>query len=96
MTTEPIWNQFLTPRDKQMWAASGYGTRAGFGSRPALVVIDVNYNFTGDRREPILESIKRWRNSCGEEAWNAVPVIRGLIDAAHHKCLPVIYSTGVR
>jgi maleamate amidohydrolase len=94
MTTEPIWNQFLTSRDKQMWAASGYGTRAGFGSRPALVVVDVNYNFTGDRSEPILESIKRWRNSCGEEAWSAVPVIRSLIDAAHHKGLPVIYSTG--
>ncbi len=96
MTTEPIWNQFLTARDKQMWAASGYGTRVGFGSRPALIVIDVNYNFTGDRSEPILESIKRWRNSCGTEAWDAVPVIRSLIDAAHHKGLPVIYSTGVK
>jgi maleamate amidohydrolase len=96
MTTEPIWNKFLTARDKQMWAASGYGMRVGFGSRPALVIIDMNYNFTGDRSEPILESIKRWRNSCGEEAWNAVPVIRNLIDAAHHKCLPVIYSTGVK
>jgi maleamate amidohydrolase len=96
MTTEPIWNQFLTARDKQMWAASGYGTRVGFGSRPALIVIDVNYNFTGDRSEPILESIKRWRNSCGTEAWDAVPVIRSLINAAHHKGLPVIYSTGVK
>jgi nicotinamidase-related amidase len=96
MTTEPIWYQFLTSRDKQMWAASGYGARAGFGTRPALVIIDVNYNFTGDRSEPILESIKRWRNSCGEEGWNAIPVIRNLIDAAHRKRLPVVYSTGVK
>ncbi len=96
MMNEPIWNQFLTARDKQMWAASGYGTRVGFGSRPALIVIDVNYNFTGDRSEPILESIKRWRNSCGAEAWNAVPVIRSLINAAHYKGVPVIYSTGVK
>jgi maleamate amidohydrolase len=96
MTTEPIWNRFLTPRDKKMWAASGYGARAGFGTRPSLVVIDVNYNFTGDRSEPILESIRRWRNSCGEDAWNAVPVISCLIDAAHRKCLPVVYSTGVK
>src|SRR5207247_8203273 len=53
------------------------------GQRPALLVIDVNYNFCGDRREPILESIKRWRNSCGAEAWDGVARIRELIDAAH-------------
>ena len=94
--TEPIWNRFLTERDKQVFAAAGYGARAGFGQRPALLVIDVNYNFCGDRREPILESIKRWRNSCGAEAWDGVARIRELIDAAHAQGLPVIYTTGVR
>lgn len=54
MSKEPIWNEFLTERDKKMWAVSGYGARAGYGKRPALLVIDVNYNFTGDRSEPIL------------------------------------------
>lgn len=91
---EPIWNKFLTERDKQVFAASGYGTRAGFGDRPALLVVDVNYNFCGDKREPILESIKRYRNSCGEDAWDALPVIRKLIDTFHAKEMPVIYSTG--
>src|SRR5258706_14400558 len=43
---EPIWNQFLTERDKAVFAAAGYGARAGFGTRPAVVVVDVNYNFT--------------------------------------------------
>jgi hypothetical protein len=66
---EPIWNQFLTERDKAVFAAAGYGARAGFRHRPVLLVIDVNYNFCGDRREPIMESIKRWRNSCGAEAY---------------------------
>src|SRR5881409_3161675 len=93
---EPIWNRFLTERDKAVFAAAGYGARAGFGSRPALLVIDVNYNFCGDRREPILESIKRWRNSCGAEAWDGVARIRELIDVAHAQGVPVIYTTGVR
>ncbi|MEE2761265.1 MAG: isochorismatase family protein [Pseudomonadota bacterium] len=91
---DPVWNQFLTERDKAVFGEAGYGTRAGFGKRPALLIIDVNYNFCGDVREPILDSIKKYRNSCGEDAWNALPVIRKLIDAAHDKGMPVIYSTG--
>src|SRR5215472_5136031 len=93
---EPIWNQFLTERDKAVFATSGYGARAGFGKRPALLVIDVNYYFCGDKPEPILESIKRWRNSCGEEAWVALKVLNKFLDAAHAKGLPVIYTTGIR
>jgi maleamate amidohydrolase len=91
---ERIWDRFLTERDQQVFAASGYGTRQGFGKRPALLVIDVNYAFCGERAEPILESIKRWRNSCGEDAWRAMPVLRCLIDAARAKGVPVIYTTG--
>ncbi len=94
--SEPIWNRFLTERDREMWALSGYGARQGFGKRPAVLVIDVNFNFCGDRREPILESIKRWRNSCGEEAWDAIEVIKRLLDVSRSKGLPVIYTTGVR
>ena len=78
---EPVWNKFLTERDKLVFEAAGYGTRAGFGKRPALLVIDVSYAFCGDKPEPILESIKRWRNSCGAESWLAITKIRRLIDA---------------
>lgn len=94
--TQRIWDPFLTERDKQVFAASGYGVRQGFGKRPALLVIDVNYAFTGERPEPILESIKKWRTSCGEEGWESVKIIKRLIDAAHLKEVPVIYTTGTR
>ena len=94
--SEPIWSEFLTQRDKAVFAASGYGARGGFGKRPALLIIDVNWAFCGDRPEPILESIKRWRNSCGEDAWKALPYIRSLIDKCHEKGVPVLYTTGVR
>jgi len=92
--TQRIWDSFLTERDRLVFAASGYGSLQGFGQRPALLVIDVNYFFCGDRPEPILESIKRWRNSCGEDAWPAIKVIRRLIDTAREKGVPVIYTTG--
>ncbi len=89
-----IWEKFLTERDRAVFAASGYGSRQGFGKRPALLVIDVNYAFCGERPQPILESIKRWRTSCGEDSWPAIAVIRRLIDGAHDKGVPVIYTTG--
>jgi nicotinamidase-related amidase len=94
--SEPIWNEFLTERDKKVFETSGYGARGGFGKRPALVIIDVNYAFCGESPEPILDSIKKWRNSCGEDAWVAMPYLRKLIDAAHEKGIPVIYTTGIR
>jgi nicotinamidase-related amidase len=94
--SEPIWNEFLTERDKQVFAVAGYGVRQGFGRRPALLVVDVNYDFCGDRPEPILESIKRWRNSCGAEAWDGVKAIKRLLAAARAKNLPVIYTTSER
>jgi len=80
--SERIWDKFLTERDKAVFAAGGFGARAGFGKRPALLVIDVSWAFCGERPEPILESIKRWRNSCGEEGWVALECIKSLTEAA--------------
>ncbi|HWI38410.1 MAG TPA: isochorismatase family protein [Burkholderiales bacterium] len=94
--SEPIWNQFLTERDKQVFASGGFGSRQGFGKRPAILVVDMNYNFCGDKPEPILESIKRWRNSCGLEAWEGIAAIKRLLAAGRAKGLPVIYTTGIR
>jgi nicotinamidase-related amidase len=94
--TGRIWDAFLTERDKEVLGAAGYGALQGFGKRPALLIVDVNYAFCGDRPEPLLESIKRWPQSGGEEAWAALPVLQGLIETARRVELPVIYTTGAR
>lgn len=91
---ERVWDRFLTERDREVFAASGYGTLAGYGARPALLIIDVNYGFCGDRPEAILESIKRWSNSCGAESWEAIAHIRLLADLFRTKRMPIIYTTG--
>jgi len=92
--TEYVWDKFLTERDRAVFAAGGFGARADLGKRPALLVVDVSWAFCGDKPEPILDSIKRWRSSCGEESWIAVDHIKALIDRAHVRGLPVIYTTG--
>jgi nicotinamidase-related amidase len=89
-----IWDDAITERDKLVLQACGYGRVRGLGKRPALVVIDMSYNWVGDRREPVLESIKRIRHSCGEEAWDAVSVVQRLVIKARQKGIPVIYTTG--
>ena len=94
--TERIWDKFLTERDKAVFAASGYGAQGAWGERPALLVIDVNYAFCGEQPTPILESIKKWRTSCGEDAWEAIPVIQRLIGTCRERAIPVIYTTGQR
>ena len=88
------WDDILTERDKQVFGAAGYGKRQGYGSRPAVMVVDVNYNFVGDVPEPILDSIRKYRNSCGEEGWQGVYEIQRLLTAARAKSIPIFYSTG--
>jgi maleamate amidohydrolase len=87
------WDDVLTQRDKEVFALSGFGKRTGYGQRPALLIIDVNYNFVGDKPEPILDSVKRFRTSCGEEGWEGVYRIRDLLAEARKKHLPTFYTT---
>lgn len=93
----PVWDKFLSEQDRAVFGMSGHGSRSGLGERPVVLVIDVNYAFCGDKDEPITESVKTWRNSCGHDAWVALPKIKELLDASRAKRLPVIYTTsGVR
>lgn len=94
--SDPVWTPFLTERDKEVMAACGFGGKQGFGKRPAILIVDVSYAFCGDKPEPILESIKRWRNSCGDEAWESMKAIGRLLAVGRDRNLPVIYTTGTR
>jgi nicotinamidase-related amidase len=94
--TKRIWDDFLTERDKQVYAQSGYGKRGGFGKRPALFIIDVQYNFCGEMPEDILEGLKTYRTHCGKEAWEAVEHIVPLLHKAREKQIPVFYTESAR
>lgn len=84
----------LPERDRQVMALSGYGATMGLGQRPALLVVDATYGFCGDRPQPILESIKHWPNSCGEEAWQALANIELLLALFRKQQRPVFYTRG--
>lgn len=94
--SEAVWDRYLSERDRQVFSGAGFGARQGYGKRPALLIVDVNYYFCGERPEPILESIKRWRASCGLEAWDGIAAIARLLAVCRERGLPVIYTTGGR
>lgn len=92
MDAEP-WTGLLTERDRAVFAASGYGTEGEIGTRPVLLVIDMNRDFVGDRPEPILDSVRRFPNSCGAEAWEAMDRLVPVLSAARSAGVPVVYTT---
>jgi maleamate amidohydrolase len=90
-----VWEGLLSELDRAVYRDAGYGSAGGPGHRPAVVVVDVTYDFVGDKPEPILESIKKFRNSCGEVGWQGMTAIRDLLDQARQLQVPVFYTKGM-
>lgn len=92
--TERVWDRFLSEADREHVAVSGHTPR-GFGSRPALLMIDLYRWVFGDRPQPLMEAIKEWPGSCGLAAWDALPHIQRLLAAAREAGVPVVHVTGL-
>jgi len=56
--TERIWDQLLTQQGKTVFAQVGVNQQSGVIRRHALLVMDANYNFTGNKPHPIFETSK--------------------------------------
>jgi maleamate amidohydrolase len=91
-TLHSDWISAIPKKDLNIYTKSGYGRRLKLGKKPALVVIDVTYAFTGDRSEPILKSIKRFPNSCGQNAWRSIPKIKQILELCREKQVPIFYT----
>lgn len=90
-----IWRDKFTPEELEVFASSGHGDDMGSPAPIAIVVVDVNHHFAGDRPEPILESIKRWPYSCGEAGWEAASNIESVLQVGRESGVPIVYTTGV-
>jgi nicotinamidase-related amidase len=87
-----IWDPYLDERDKKVYQGAGLGSKMGIGKKPALVIVDVQYGFTGDSAEDIHESIQKYPTSCGETSWKAIPHIKNLLEAVREAELPVYFT----
>jgi nicotinamidase-related amidase len=88
------WQEFLTDRDKEHDKLWGKKELNGFGSKPALLLIDIYYSVLGLKREPIFESMKLWPGSTGLDGWAAVDKSAILLAAARENGIPVIHVKG--
>jgi maleamate amidohydrolase len=89
------WQERIPSEDRAIYEAAGYGRRGMRGTSPAILVIDVTYGFIGSEPLPILESIARYPNSCGQRGWDAMERIASLLEAGRTVSLPIYYTAGV-
>tara|TARA_Y100001936_G_C16049579_1_gene656938 strand:- start:907 stop:1638 length:732 start_codon:yes stop_codon:yes gene_type:complete len=91
---ERVWDQYLSEHDKAHISASGHNLR-GFGTRPALLMIDLYRWVFGDKPLPLTEAMDEWPGSCGLAAWDSLPYIQHLLATAREVGIPVIHVTGL-
>jgi maleamate amidohydrolase len=67
--------------DEEFFKQRGFGLKIGFGERPALIVIDMLKAFTNPQM------------MLGANLDNEIEAIKPLLDAAHERKIPVLFST---
>ncbi len=94
VATARPWTDLVPPSEIEVYRRAGYQQAFGLGTRPALLVVDVEYNFTGLAGQEHLPSIAMYRNSCGPMAWASIPQIARLLARARRMGLPVAFTHG--
>jgi len=88
------WKTVVPEHDRQILERADFGGREGWGSRPGLLIVDVVRSFTGSKPQDVLEAIKEYNTSCGDSAWDTLPRMRKVLDAARQARIPVIFTKG--
>jgi maleamate amidohydrolase len=76
---------------RSRYDAAGFGRPVGLGTRPGLLIIDVQYRTVGTEPRPFDEALQEFTTSCGEDGWAAVPNIARLLGLFREKGWPVLY-----
>jgi nicotinamidase-related amidase len=88
------WRTVVPERDRQILESADFGGAEPWGSRPALLIVDVVRSFTGSKRQDVLEAIKEYNTSCGDSAWETLPRMRKVLDTARQARIPIIFTKG--
>ena len=85
------WEADLSLTEKKVIEKSGYGKRKAYGNKPALIIIDAQYNFFG-ARESIENQLERYPTGVGLEAWSKVKTSIRILQSARKSKIPVFFT----
>nr|WP_017727549.1 isochorismatase family protein [Halalkalibacterium ligniniphilum] len=85
------WKDVM-PKSERLLYSKTFSQTNDLGIKPALLVIDCTYAFTGTRKTTIEKAIEEVPTACGEMAWEAIPYIQQLLFVIREKQLPIIYT----
>ena len=85
------WDDVISEEEQRAYGAAGFGRPSGLGTRPALLVIDVQYRTVGSVRAPFWAAIKEFPTACGEVGWRAVDAMVPLVQLFREKGWPILY-----
>jgi nicotinamidase-related amidase len=85
------WDGIITEEERRAYRAAGFGRPSGWGQRPGLLVIDVQYRTVGTQPRPFWEAVAEYPTSCGEVGWNAVREIQPVLAEFRAQGWPVLY-----
>ena len=88
------WKSVVPERDRLILERADFGGRQPWGRRPALLIVDVVRSFTGSKPQDVLQAIGEYNTSCGTSAWDTLPRMREVLDAARAAGIPVVYTKG--
>lgn len=78
-----IWDDIIPEEDRRNYEKGVYGGTAGFGDRPAVIVVDMSNAFVDDRYPLACEAVGR----------PVAQAIADLLKPARHAGVPVFYTT---
>jgi nicotinamidase-related amidase len=84
------WEGMLTPADREVIGRGKWAQRAGFGERPALILIDCQYYMTGIRGAP--DNAEKYPLACGEAAFAAGDQMERLLKVSRASGIPVFFT----
>jgi nicotinamidase-related amidase len=85
------WDGIIGEDEQKAYRAAGFGRAQGMGTRPALLIIDIQYRTIGTEPRPFWDSVKEFPTSCGEVGWAAMGRVVPLLECFRRKGFPVLY-----
>jgi len=86
-TTMKPWEQYLGEADRAVLERGRFARRMGYGSRPAVVVIDAQRYMVGEEGND-----EHWPSSCGAVGRAALGQIQRVVVQAQHSGIPCFFT----